>query len=311
MAVERTIVAQRTFDQVEGVAPEGPSGLTRALRKLLHRPPAIFGLVCVAIVVIWAATPGLFAPLDPLDQSLERYLKPPGYEDAQGRTYWLGTDRQGRDILSRIIWGSRISLIVGIATVLVSGLVGVTLGLLAGFFGGKLDAVISRIVDTALAIPFILLAMALIAILGASLQNIVLAIALRTWIVYARVVRGEVLALKEHDFVMGARAMGCGTLRILVIYLLPNVLSSAIVVATLYLGRMIIIEASLSVLGVGVPPPTPTWGGMLSDGRAFLDTAWWIAFFPGVVLMLTVLGVNLLGDWLRDVLDPRMKRLAE
>jgi peptide/nickel transport system permease protein len=233
MAVERTIVAQRTFDQVEGVAPEGPSGLTRALRKLLHRPPAIFGLVCVAIVVIWAATPGLFAPLDPLDQSLERYLKPPGYEDAQGRTYWLGTDRQGRDILSRIIWGSRISLIVGIATVLVSGLVGVTLGLLAGFFGGKLDAVISRIVDTALAIPFILLAMALIAILGASLQNIVLAIALRTWIVYARVVRGEVLALKEHDFVMGARAMGCGTLRILVIYLLPNVLSSAIVVATL------------------------------------------------------------------------------
>ncbi|HEY7366666.1 MAG TPA: ABC transporter permease [Methylomirabilota bacterium] len=311
MAVERTIVAQRTFDQVEGVAPEGPSGLTRALRKLLHRPPAIFGLVCVAIVVIWAATPGLFAPLDPLDQSLERYLKPPGYEDAQGRTYWLGTDRQGRDILSRIIWGSRISLIVGIATVLVSGLVGVTLGLLAGFFGGKLDAVISRIVDTALAIPFILLAMALIAILGASLQNIVLAIALRTWIVYARVVRGEVLALKEHDFVMGARAMGCGTLRILVIYLLPNVLSSAIVVATLYLGRMIIIEASLSFLGVGVPPPTPTWGGMLSDGRAFLDTAWWIAFFPGVVLMLTVLGVNLLGDWLRDVLDPRMKRLAE
>jgi peptide/nickel transport system permease protein len=311
MAVERTIVAQRTFDQVDGVAPEGPSGLTRALRKLLHRPPAIFGLVCVAIVVIWAATPGLFAPLDPLDQSLERYLKPPGYEDAQGRTYWLGTDRQGRDILSRIIWGSRISLIVGIATVLVSGLIGVTLGLLAGFFGGKLDAVISRIVDTALAIPFILLAMALIAILGASLQNIVLAIALRTWIVYARVVRGEVLALKEHEFVMGARAMGCGTLRILVIYLLPNVLSSAIVVATLYLGRMIIIEASLSFLGVGVPPPTPTWGGMLSDGRAFLDTAWWIAFFPGVVLMLTVLGVNLLGDWLRDVLDPRMKRLAE
>jgi peptide/nickel transport system permease protein len=193
----------------------------------------------------------------------------------------------------------------------VSGFIGVTLGLLAGFYGGKLDAVISRIVDTALAIPFILLAMALIAILGASLQNIVLAIALRTWIVYTRVVRGEVLALKEHEFITGARAMGCRTLRILVVYLLPNVLSSAIVVATLYLGRMIIIEASLSFLGVGVPPPTPTWGGMLSDGRAFLDTAWWIAFFPGIVLMLTVLGVNLLGDWLRDVLDPRMKRLAE
>jgi peptide/nickel transport system permease protein len=310
MAVERTIVAERTFDQFE-VAPAAPSGLERAVRKLLRRPPALFGLVCLLTVVIWALMPGLFAPLDPLAQDLDRYLKPPGYEDAQGRTYWLGTDRQGRDILSRIIWGSRVSLFVGIATVLVSGIIGVTLGLLAGFFGGKLDAVISRIVDTALAIPFILLAMALIAILGASLQNIILAIALRTWIVYARVVRGEVLALKEHEFITGARAMGCRTLRILVVYLLPNVLSSAIVVGTLYLGRMIIIEASLSFLGVGVPPPTPTWGGMLSDGRAFLDTAWWIAFFPGVVLMLTVLGVNLLGDWLRDVLDPRMKRLAE
>jgi peptide/nickel transport system permease protein len=311
MAVERTIVAEPTRDQFEGVAPESPSGLERALRKLLRRPPAVFGLFCVVVVVIWAVAPGLFAPLDPVDQNLDRYLKPPGHVDAEGRTYWLGTDQQGRDILSRVIWGSRISLIVGIATVIVSGLVGMTLGLVAGYFGGKLDAVISRIVDTALAIPFILLAMALIAILGASLQNIVLAIALRTWIVYARVVRGEVLALKEHEFVMGARAMGCGTPRILVRYLLPNVLSSSIVVATLYLGRMIIIEASLSFLGVGVPPPTPTWGGMLSDGRTFLDTAWWIAFFPGVVLMLTVLGVNLLGDWLRDVLDPRMKRLAE
>jgi peptide/nickel transport system permease protein len=310
MAIERTIAAERPFDGLE-VATKAPSGLERALRKLVRRPPAVFGLVCVLVVVIWAAVPGLFAPLDPLAQDLSRYLKPPGYVDAEGRTYWLGTDRQGRDIFSRIIWGSRISLFVGIATVLVSGFIGVTLGLLAGFYGGKLDAVISRIVDTALAIPFILLAMALIAILGASLQNIILAIALRTWIVYARVVRGEVLALKEHEFITGARAMGCRTLRILVVYLLPNVLSSAIVVGTLYLGRMIIIEASLSFLGVGVPPPTPTWGGMLSDGRAFLDTAWWIAFFPGVVLMLTVLGVNLLGDWLRDVLDPRMKRLAE
>jgi peptide/nickel transport system permease protein len=309
MAIERTIVAERTFDALE--APEAPSAVERALRKLRRRPPALFGLACVVMVVIWAALPGLFAPLDPLEQNLDRYLKPPGYTDAQGRTYWLGTDQQGRDVLSRIIWGSQISLVVGIATVLVSGLIGVTLGLLAGFYGGKLDAVISRVVDTALAIPFILLAMALIAILGASLQNIVLAIALRTWIVYTRVVRGEVLALKEHEFVTGARAMGCGTPRILVRYLLPNVLSSAIVVGTLYLGRMIIIEASLSFLGVGVPPPTPTWGGMLADGRGFLDTAWWIAFFPGVVLMLTVLGVNLLGDWLRDVLDPRMKRLAE
>jgi peptide/nickel transport system permease protein len=311
MAVERTIAVEPTLGALERVGPESSSDLQRALRKLLRRPPALFGLFCVVVVVMWAVVPDLFAPLSPLDQSLDRYLKPPGHVDAQGRTYWLGTDQQGRDILSRVIWGSRISLVVGIATVLVSGFVGVTLGLVAGYFGGKLDAVISRIVDTALAIPFILLAMALIAILGPSLQNIILAIALRTWIIYARVVRGEVLTLKEREFIMGAKAAGCTTLRILAVYLLPNVFSSTIVVATLYLGRMIIIEASLSFLGVGVPPPTPTWGGMLSDGRAFLETAWWIAFFPGVVLMLTVLGVNLLGDWLRDVLDPQMKRAAE
>jgi len=311
MAVGRTIAVEPTLDALERAAPEGSSDLQRALRKLLRRPPALFGLFCVVVVATWAVVPGLFAPLSPLDQSLDRYLKPPGHVDAQGRTYWLGTDQQGRDILSRVIWGSRVSLVVGIATVLVSGLVGVTLGLVAGYFGGKLDAVISRIVDTALAIPFILLAMALIAILGPSLQNIILAIALRTWIIYARVVRGEVLTLKEREFVVGAKATGCTTLRILAVYLLPNVFSSTIVVATLYLGRMIIIEASLSFLGVGVPPPTPTWGGMLSDGRAFLETAWWIAFFPGVVLMLTVLGVNLLGDWLRDVLDPQMKRAAD
>jgi peptide/nickel transport system permease protein len=311
MAVQRTIAVEPALDTLERAAPEGSSDLHRALRKLLRRPPALFGLFCVVVVVVWAVVPDLFAPLSPLDQSLDRYLKPPGHVDAQGRTYWLGTDQQGRDILSRVIWGSRVSLVVGIATVLVSGFVGVTLGLVAGYFGGKLDAVISRIVDTALAIPFILLAMALIAILGPSLQNIILAIALRTWIIYARVVRGEVLTLKEREFIMGAKAAGCTTLRILAVYLLPNVFSSTIVVATLYLGRMIIIEASLSFLGVGVPPPTPTWGGMLSDGRAFLETAWWIAFFPGVVLMLTVLGVNLLGDWLRDVLDPQMKRAAE
>jgi peptide/nickel transport system permease protein len=311
MAVQRTIAVEPTLDTLERAAPEGSSDLQRALRKLLRRPPALFGLFCVVVVVVWAVVPDLFAPLSPLDQSLDRYLKAPGYVDAQGRTYWLGTDQQGRDILSRVIWGSRVSLVVGIATVLVSGFVGVTLGLVAGYFGGKLDAVISRIVDTALAIPFILLAMALIAILGPSLQNIILAIALRTWIIYARVVRGEVLTLREREFIMGAKAAGCTTLRILAVYLLPNVLPSTIVVGTLYLGRMIIIEASLSFLGVGVPPPTPTWGGMLSDGRAFLETAWWIAFFPGVVLMLTVLGVNLLGDWLRDVLDPQMKGAAE
>ncbi len=291
--------------------PRGPSDFQLAIRELKKRPPAILGLICLIIVVLFAIIPEAFSPLDPVDQDLARYIKPPGYTDTAGRVYWLGTDQQGRDILSRIIWGSRISLIVGITAVLISGLIGITIGIVAGYFGGWVDTVISRIIDTALAVPFILLAISLVAILGPSLQNIVLVIALRTWIVYARVVRGEVLSLKENEFVVGARAAGCSTIRILFFYLFPNVISTTIVIATLYLGRMIIIESALSFLGLGVPPPTPTWGGMLADGRSFLDTAWWIALFPGLTLMLTVLGVNLLGDWLRDVLDPRMKRMAD
>ncbi|MFC1491835.1 ABC transporter permease [Nitrospinota bacterium] len=307
MARDRTEAIPSAWEEVEEEEPRGPSNLQLALQDLLRRPPALFGLFCIVVVVTWAIVPWLFSPFDPLGSDLHRFLKPPGFTDGAGRIYLLGTDQHGRDILSRIIWGARISLYVGIAAVGVSGLIGVTLGLVAGYFGGMVDAVISRIIETALAIPFILLAMSIIAIMGPSLQNVIIAISIRTWIVYARVIRGEVLSVKEYEYVTGAKAAGCRTLRIVVLYLLPNVFSSAIVIATLYLGRMIIIEASLSFLGVGVPPPTPTWGGMLADGRSYLDTAWWIAFFPGTVLMLTVLSVNLLGDWVRDALDPRLK----
>ena len=304
-------MAVETLNNIEDDEPRGPSEFQLAIRELKRRPPAILGLICIFIIVAFAVIPQVFSPLDPVDQDLTRYMKPPGFTDAAGNVYHLGTDEQGRDIMSRIIWGSRISLIVGIAAVIISGLIGISIGIVAGYFGGWVDTIISRIIDTALAVPFILLAISLVAILGPSLQNIILVISLRTWIVYARVVRGEVLSLKENEFVVGAKAAGCSTIRILVLYLFPNVISTTIVIATLYLGRMIIIESALSFLGLGVPPPTPTWGGMLADGRSFLDTAWWISLFPGIVLMLTVLSVNLLGDWLRDVLDPRMKRLAD
>ncbi len=294
-----------TNEELEDV--RGPSDFQLAMYELKGRPPAIIALIVVFTVITLAFIPGVFAPHNPLIQNLDTHLLPPGSE-VNGSYFALGTDHLGRDVLSRIIWGSRISLIVGVTAVLFSGLIGISIGIMAGFFGGWIDTVCSRALDTLISIPFILLAISIVAILGPSLEVIVSVIALRTWIVYARVVRGEVLALKENEFVVGARAVGCKTFRILFLYLLPNVVSSCIVIATLYLGRMIIIEASLSFLGLGVPPPTPTWGGILADGRGYIDTSWWITFFPGLVLMLTVLSVNLLGDYVRDVLDPRMKR---
>ncbi|MFL2932054.1 MAG: ABC transporter permease [bacterium] len=294
----------------------GPSNSQLAWEDLKKRPPAMISLIFLIIICLWAIFPSFFTAIFTGNDAFEInlrccYLKPPGFTDVNGNYYLLGTDQQGRDVLSRVIWGSRVSLIVGIAAVFLSGCIGVTLGMVAGYFGGIVDTIISRIIDSALAIPFILLALSMVAILGPSLQNVILAIAVRTWIVYARVIRGTVLSVKENEFVVGAKAVGSRTNRIMFRHILPNVLSPAIVIGTLYLGRMIIIESALSFLGVGVPPPTPTWGGMLAHGREYLDTAWWIAFFPGVVLMITVLSVNLLGDWLRDALDPKMKRLTD
>lgn len=267
---------------------------------------ALLGVVLLAVVVVTALLAPLISPMNPNAQSLPHSMKPPLWS-SEGRIYVLGTDHLGRDLLSRIIYGSRVSLVVGFFSVVFSGGIGLAIGLLAGYYGGKIDYLLMRLADFVLAFPFILLALSLIAIVGPSLLLIIVVISMRLWTIYARVVRGEVLSLREREFVQAARAIGGGDLRVIACHVLPNVMAPVIIIASLYLGRMIIIEAGLSFLGLGVPPPTPTWGGILSEGRSFLYVAWWIVTFPGLAIMLTVLGANLMGDWLRNVLDPRVR----
>jgi peptide/nickel transport system permease protein len=277
------------------------------LRRLVRRRTALFGMLVVLGVLLAAAFAPLVAPFDPLEQDIGQRLREPGWQDAQGRVHPLGTDHLGRDILSRIVFGSRIALVVGLAAVLISGLLGMLIGLLAGYFGGRVDDFLMRLADIQLAFPFILLAIAVIGVLGPSLRNIIIVIGVSSWVVYARVVRGEVLSIREREYVQAAIALGSQHWRVLRQHVLPNTLTPWLVVATLDMARVIVIESALSFLGLGVQPPTPTWGGMLADGRVYLSTAWWLATFPGLAILITVLGINLFGDGLRDTLDPRLK----
>ncbi len=279
----------------------------RVMARLVRRRTALFGLVVVAAVVVAAVFASVISPFDPLAQDIGQRLKEPGWQDAQGRIHPLGTDPLGRDILSRIIHGSRIALSVGLAAVMISGVLGMAVGLVSGYFGGRVDDFFMRLADIQLAFPFILLAIAVIGVLGPSLRNIIIVIGVSSWVVYARVVRGEVLSIREREFVQAAVALGSRDWRILARHVLPNAFTPWLVVATLDMARVIVIESALSFLGLGVQPPTPTWGGMLADGRVYLSTAWWLATFPGLAILVTVLGINLLGDGLRDTLDPRLK----
>jgi len=277
------------------------------LRRLVRRRTALFGMLVVLVVMLAALAAPLVAPFDPLEQDIGQRLREPGWQDAQGRVHPLGTDHLGRDILSRIIFGSRIALLVGLAAVVISGVLGMIIGLVAGYFGGRMDDFLMRLADVQLAFPFILLAIAVIGVLGPSLRNIIIVIGVSSWVVYARVVRGEVLSIREREYVHAAVALGSRHWRVLMTHVLPNTFTPWLVVATLDMARVIVIESALSFLGLGVQPPTPTWGGMLADGRVYLSTAWWLATFPGLAILITVLGINLFGDGLRDTLDPRLK----
>ena len=280
----------------------GPSPRWRdALRKLARHRSAMVGLVITAIIAALALLAPLIAPHDPLHQNLRQALAPPS------ATHWMGTDEFGRDIFSRILFGAGISLQVGLLVVFVSGVSGVILGLLAGFYGGWVDMVISRAIEILLAFPGLLLAIAIVTILGPSLVNALIAISIANIPRYARVTRGVVLAEKQRDYVAATRALGSRDGRLMFRHVLPNILAPIIVLATLGIASAILTAASLSFLGLGAQPPEPEWGAMLSTGRSYIRRAWWITVFPGLAIMITVLAFNLFGDRLRDILDPKTK----
>jgi peptide/nickel transport system permease protein len=293
-------------------APVRRSGPT--LGYTLRRVPPVVWLCATVLVLMGLAAllAPLIAPRDPTDQSLLLRLKPPIWlPDAEG-AYLLGTDEVGRDILSRMIYGARVSLSVGLVGVLIGSILGTVLGMLAGYFSGPVDEIIMLLADMQLAFPFILLAIAIIAVLGpdpagAIPWKLIVIVGISGWMTYARVCRGVVLTLKEREFVQSVRALGGSDNRILFRHILPNILSPVIVLATLDLARLIILESTLSFLGLGVQPPAPSWGGMLGQGRQYLDTAWWLSTFPGLAIMLTTLAISRGGDWLRDVLDPTLR----
>jgi peptide/nickel transport system permease protein len=293
------------FASAESTVVRASAAAGRRARRVRRLTTAGIAFV-LALGGVAAAAPWL-APQDPTRQSLRARLVAPTLEAADGRAHVLGTDHLGRDVLSRMIFGSRVSLMVGFAAVLVGGLIGSALGLLAGFSGGWTDTVIMTVADAQLAFPFILLAIGIIAVLGPSFTTLIVVIGLSGWVSYARILRSQVLGLRSREFVEAVHALGGSVLRIMWKHVLPNVLSSLVVIATLELARAIVLEATLSFLGLGIQPPTPSWGGMVQEGREYLDSAWWISTFPGIVLMATSIVVSRTGDWLRDLLDPTLR----
>ena len=288
-------------------APEAAH--VRWLRALLGNAKALVGTVILLAVALGALGAPLLSPIDPNAQVLTDRLLEPGSVGMGGVWHLLGTDHLGRDLFSRILYGARVSLVVGLAAVALAGSIGVTLGLIAGYNGGRWDDAIMRLADMQLALPFILIATAIAAILGPGLQNTVLVLGVVGWVAYARVVRASTLSVREREYVLAARALGIGGARTVRRYVLPNVASPVLVIATFAVAQMILSEAALSFLGLGTPPAIPSWGGMLSEARNYMTIAPWTATFPGLAITATVIGINLLGDWLRDYLDPKNREL--
>jgi peptide/nickel transport system permease protein len=281
------------------------------LRPLLRSWFRLIGLLVLATFVLVALAGPFVAPQDPNVGELGARLAPPYLFGGNNADYLLGADELGRDILTRLVYGSRVSLLVGLSSVAIGGAFGVVFGLLTGYYGGVLDAVIMRLADVQLAFPFILLAIAVLAVLGPGLVNVIVVLGLAGWVGYARIVRGQVLSQKERDYITAARTVGVPDVTIIFRHLLPNCITPVIVIATFGVANNIIAEAGLSFLGLGVGVDIPTWGGMLAEGRDYLTTAWWLATLPGVAIFLVVLSINLIGDWIRDLLDPRLRNVLQ
>ncbi|MFF4974653.1 ABC transporter permease [Streptomyces sp. NPDC001083] len=300
-----------TVTSPPAAAPAAAAGLSpraAALRTLLRNRLALAALAVLAIMLLLAVLAPLIAPYDPNSQDLLLRLRPPAWQSGGSGAHPLGTDQLGRDMLSRVIYGTRVSLLVGAGAALLAGVIGTAVGLTSGYFGGLPDRILMRLADVQLAFPAILLALAIVGFLGSGLWYVILVLGITGWVSYARVVRSEVMSLRSRDFITEARAIGVTDGAIMRRHLLPNVMAPLATIATLHVAAAIVAEASLSYLGLGVPRETVTWGSMLADGQLYLGTSWWVAVFPGLALMITSLAVNITGDALRDVADPKAYR---
>ena len=289
------------------VAVPAPSAPSSSLHRVWRLKWGLFAAVVMLIVVAGAAAAPWIAPHDPLMVDIRHRLVPPAWMTGGTAAHLLGTDQVGRDLLSRVIYGGRVSLIIGTSAVLISATIGVLLGLGAGYFAGRIDWTIMTLVNVMLTFPFVLLALAVIAVLGPSLMNMIIVLGVADWPLYARVIRAETLAIREREFILAGRALGMSHGRLVFGQILPNLISVIVVIATLQVARVIILESFLSFLGLGIQPPTPAWGNMLGEGRVYMLNSWWIAAFPGLAIFITTLAINLMGNALRDWLDPHMK----